>query len=248
VSDIARNYIKSLPKSRVTSAQKNLLKTVADYHNIYHGCAWPGNETIAEDMNVSVRYVRKLLQQCIDRKIIEYTPGLGAGNLGAFVFVELKQKALSFPQKEEHKEEQKGEQNDSAIRKNLEPGTSNENHHASGALTFWLYLKDKIKSELSSEEWNLWVRPLYFLKELDHKVLLLAMPPNSRIMQAASKRKQWLREKFAEFGYSLGFTRYPDEYELKLCIERTSAPGRISEWQEVYDRVMRKKEPQSVSA
>jgi len=248
VSDIARNYVKSLPKSWVTAAQKNLLKTVADYHNIYRGCAWPGNETIAEDMNVSERYVRKLLQQCIDCKIIEYTPGLGAGNLGAFVFVELKQKALSLAQKGEQKEEQKGEQkeeqNDSVIRKNLEPGTLNENqnHHASGALKFWMHLKEKIKSDLPSEEWNLWMRPLYFLKELDHKVLLLAMPPNGRIMQAASKRQQWLREKFAESGYSFVFTRYPDEYELKACIERNP------EWQAVYDRLMRKKEPQTVSA
>src|SRR5215831_18571955 len=115
MSDLARNYVKHLSRSRVSSAQKKFLFFVADYHNLRSGCAWPGIQTLADDMNLTPRQVRKLLAQCEKRGLIEWTPGVGAGNLGRFVFCDLH--ARKGEQKEEQKEERKEELAYSAIRK-----------------------------------------------------------------------------------------------------------------------------------
>ena len=227
MSDLARNYVKHLPRSRVSGAQKKFLFFVADYHDVDTGCAWPGIETLADDMGITVRQVRNLLHQCQERKLISWTPGLGNGNLGKFVFLELRQKGIEFihkgERKPEQKEEVKGEQKEEidyrTIRKNLDPGTLNpepEDHHACGALNLWLSVKENLKIDLGIEEWNEWVRPLYFLKELDHKFFLLAAPPNNKIIAAYRKREAWLRQKLHGLGgYSCGLTGYPDEYELE---------------------------------
>jgi len=131
-----------------------------------------------------------------------------------------------------------------AIRKNQEPGTAsqNQNHQTitpSGALNFWLWFKDQLKTELSKEDWDLWLRPLLFLKELaGSKHLLLALPAVNCIMEAYKVREPWLRGKLGPLGYSCSATRYPDKYELDRACDTNP------EWIEVRDRLLRKKEPQ----
>jgi hypothetical protein len=107
-----------------------------------------------------------------------------------------------------------------------------------GALTFWLKFKDRLKTEIPDDEWKLWVRPTYLLRALAPDFLLLATPPNNRIMEACQARKRWLQGKLAEHGYSAGFTTYPDEYELDRLVEMNP------EWAEVRDRLFRKRPPQ----
>ena len=249
MSDRARNYVKQLPRSRVSGAQKKFLFFVADYHNVASGVAWPGLDTLADDMGITKRQVRNLLVQCVDRQLISWTPGLGNGNLGKFVFLELDAKAKEEhkeEQKEEIKEEGKGEIDYRVIRKNLEPGTlipEHEDHHGSAAMRFWIGFKEQLKIELGIEEWNQWVRPIYFLKELDHNFLLLSAPPNNKILSAYRKREAWLRQKLSELGgYSCGLTRYPEEWELERLAQTSP------EWADVAARLSRKKQPASVSA
>ncbi len=88
------------------------------------------------------------------------------------------------------------------------------NHHARGAVSDWLKCKDDLKSELTDAEWELWVRPAYLLKLLSGKVMLIALPPNTKITEAARAGKKALIEIVNARGYSgASFTRYPDDHE-----------------------------------
>lgn len=251
MSDLARNYVKSLPRSRVRRAQRSFLFFLADYHNVNTGVAMPGLETLAEDMGISVRQVRNLIKEGQDLNIISWTPGRGSGNLGTFVFLKLPRPFLGL--KAESKEEQKGEENaeiyGSVIRKNLEPRTQNqeEDHHGYAGLKIWLRVKEQLKAELPRDEWDLWVRPCYLLRELDHKHMLLSLPPNNKVIVAYKKREKWLRAKLHEHGYSCSATRYPDLFELERIREEFPHLW-DAQWQEVYARFERKKKPAAVSA
>jgi sugar transport-related sRNA regulator-like protein len=254
MSDQARNYVKQLPRSRVRGAQKKFLFFVADYHSVGTGCAWPGIQTLADDMGITVRQVRNLLHQCCERDLISWTPGVGNGNLGKFVFLDLQKIRTECGPKEEQKQEIKeegkgeikGEICGGVIRKNLEPRTLNlepGDHHGNAALKAWLQIKEELKNELGYEEWSQWVRPIYFLKELDHKFLLLAAPANNKIVSAYKKRELLLKRKISERGYiGCGLTRYPEAYELERLA--TINP----EWAEVASRLTRKKDPSRVTA
>ncbi len=127
MSDLARNYVKHLPRSRVSPSQKKFLFFVADYHDVKSGCAWPGLDTIAEDMGITTRQVRNLLRECRALRVIDWIPGLGSGNLGRFVFRDLgankeEIKEEIKEEKKDAKEEGKEETGYRAIRK--EPGTN----------------------------------------------------------------------------------------------------------------------------
>ena len=82
------------------------------------------------------------------------------------------------------------------------------------ALKSWLSLKEHVlKDRLDPDEWKLWVRPAYLLKLMAGSTLLIALPPNQRIMEAARERLPLLRELAGYQGYHLTLTRYPDGYE-----------------------------------
>jgi hypothetical protein len=251
MSDLARNYVKSLSRSRVRRAQRSFLFFLADYHNFDTGIAMPGLERLAEDMGLTVRQIRNLVKECQDLNIISWTPGRGSGNLGTFVFLRLPKRHLGRMEerKEEIKAEGKGEILGDVIRKNLEPRTQNNNqdHHGFAGLRVWLLIKEEMKAELGPEEYNLWVEPCYLLRELDHKHLLLSLPPNSKIITAYKKREKWLRAKLHEYGYSCTATRYPDVFELERI--REDYPHLWdAQWQTVYARFQRKKNPAAVVA
>src|SRR5437764_6831310 len=89
MSDQARNYVKTLENSRLRPVEKNFLFFLADYHNICHSSAWPSLQTLAEDTGLSLRYIRRLVQRCVELGFISYEPGLGRGNRSCFRFLEL---------------------------------------------------------------------------------------------------------------------------------------------------------------
>lgn len=121
MSDRARNYVKRLDNSRVTASQKQFLFFLADYHAAKTDSAWPSQETLAADMNLSIRQVRRLVRQCAEKGIVSYSMGIGRGNLSSFRFPELECPGLDG--KADIKADIKEDICDSAIRKNQEPGT-----------------------------------------------------------------------------------------------------------------------------
>jgi helix-turn-helix protein len=97
-----------------------------------------------------------------------------------------------------------------------------EIHHGDAALNSmpaWLAFKEQLRSELSEDEWNLWVRPMLLLKAMpasaDQKHLLAAIPPSARIQSAATKRLPMMRELLATAGLNISLTHYPNEWEIE---------------------------------
>jgi hypothetical protein len=89
-----------------------------------------------------------------------------------------------------------------------------ENHHACGALNDWLQIKSKLEKQLPEDQFKLWLRPMYLLKVMSGRVLLLSLPPNGRIVEAARFHQEELLKLVREAGYSsFCLTRYPDNYE-----------------------------------
>jgi hypothetical protein len=99
-------------------------------------------------------------------------------------------------------------------------------HHGDATLNSlpaWLALKEALRKELSDEEWNLWVRPMCLLRAMstgNGKHLLAALPPVSRILDAAQARLPLLRELLAPSSLSISLTGYPDEWEIEQCKSR----------------------------
>lgn len=89
LSDQARNYAKHLDNSRLRLPQKSLLFFLADYHNIDHSSAWASLQTLAGDTGLSLRYIRRLVEQCVGMQLIVYEPGVGRSNKDPFRFVGL---------------------------------------------------------------------------------------------------------------------------------------------------------------
>ena len=96
---------------------------------------------------------------------------------------------------------------------------------ALNALPAWLALKEQLRAELSAEEWNLWVRPMFLLRAMpasssDQKHLLAALPPSGRIQSAAQERLPMMRELLAPAGLNVSLTRYPDEWDVSEAKKR----------------------------
>jgi hypothetical protein len=101
-------------------------------------------------------------------------------------------------------------------------------------LPAWLALKERLRSEVSAEEWDLWVRPMLLLKVLpvdgERKHFLATLPPNSRIQSAALNRLPLLRELLAPAGLNVSLTRYPDEYEILEAKKRSGVDMAPQPW------------------
>ncbi|SRR5579872_361358 len=241
MSDRAREYVKSLS---VPWNVKSLLFLIADYHSTKEGCAWPGLSTISEVMGIDPRNAKRLIRQAEKTGKFKFVPGIGRGNHGKFYFLELDkggQSDLFSETKEVIKAVTKEVNSGIAIRNNHEPRT-NQNLHTSGALTDWLAIKTQLQTEIPADEWNLWVRPTYLLKVMAGSQMLLALPPDGRIIEAARSRQELLRGLLKSRGYQgFSLTRYPDDYELERI--RTGFPEIYAE---LFDALKNrpKKEPQ----
>ena len=221
MSDQARNYVKNLDNGRLRPSEKSFLFFLADYHNVRHSSAWPSLQTLAEDTGLGLRYIRRLIEKCVELRLINYEPGLGRGNKGCFRFLDLDTDSVeakggrNVGQDRGRKGGQKGGLSEIAIRNEPEPELEPraEDQHAGGALKAWLKVKEELRSEMPEREWKLWVRPMRLLRVMDHQFLLLVMPPNNEIIEAAQKRKSLLGAKLADHGYSFGFAPYPDDWQ-----------------------------------
>jgi hypothetical protein len=86
----------------------------------------------------------------------------------------------------------------------------------SGAdVRLWLAIKVKLKSKISLEEWNLWVRPAKLLHVMPGRVFLIALPPGGKVLATARERKQLLNNVATESGAGGAVqTVYPDEWTV----------------------------------
>lgn len=73
---------------------------------------------------------------------------------------------------------------------------------------------------------------MYLLRVLSDEVMLLALPPSTRIVEAARSNKHTLVELVHRYGLKgVAFTRYPDDREIEMLA--LSSP----EWREVALRL-----------
>ena len=79
-----------------------------------------------------------------------------------------------------------------------------------GALKRWLSCKEELRTHISAEEWDLWVRPARLLALMANEAYLIAVPPAHRIMTAAKQRQTLLSQLL---GSQACLTPYPDEYQ-----------------------------------
>jgi hypothetical protein len=86
---------------------------------------------------------------------------------------------------------------------------------ASAALNVWLEVKSELRERLGKEGWK-WLRPMYLLKLMGGRCLLLALPANGEIIAGAQANKRLIQEVLDRRGYALaGLTRYPNAHELQ---------------------------------
>jgi hypothetical protein len=124
--------------------------------------------------------------------------------------------------------------------KTFDPNTSDSKaviRHRDAALNSmpaWCSLKERLRAELSEEEWSLWVRPMFLLKAMPvsayQKHLLAAVPANSRIQSAAMKRLSMMRELLTPAGFNISLTRYPDDWEIEQSRQRYGVDMRSKPW------------------
>jgi len=97
-------------------------------------------------------------------------------------------------------------------------------HHGDAALKALPVLeamKEQLRSELTPEEWDSWVRPMYLLKTMPGgKHILATLPPNGKVMHQAQQRVPLMRELLAPAGYSVSLTPYPDAWQVEEARER----------------------------
>ncbi len=87
-------------------------------------------------------------------------------------------------------------------------------------------MKEVLRTELDPEEWELWVRPARLLRAMDSRTMLIAVPPNGAITDAAVKRKQLLNEIAGRAGFGVALTHYPDDWEREQLKERFGIEAR----------------------
>jgi hypothetical protein len=126
MSHQASAYVKGLLRDQVNPRQKLLLMVLADYHSTETLLAYPSLKRLAEESLTDERKARRILNE-LEGKIIERGPGNGAGNFTAYRFIAIDKEIPGYvaplfrAQKAGRKGGQKAGQNDTAIRKELEP-------------------------------------------------------------------------------------------------------------------------------
>lgn len=93
----------------------------------------------------------------------------------------------------------------------------------------WLAFKEQLRNELSAEEWDLWVRPMYLQKAIPlgagQSQLLAAVPRNGRIVTAALNRLPLMRELLKPAGVNISLTHYDREIsEARRRYDKHLAP------------------------
>lgn len=92
--------------------------------------------------------------------------------------------------------------------------------HAAATMPAWLAIKEQLRSEIPSAEWDLWVQPARLLSMLSGNTMLIGVPAQAKIMAAAKARQGVLNEIAGRANLSAVLTRYPDEYEREEAKKR----------------------------
>lgn len=90
-------------------------------------------------------------------------------------------------------------------------GKATKKQHASGALKDWFAIKAKLQNQLSDKEYKLWVRPMYFDRVMGGNTLLLNLPYNINIVEAARAHRNVILEAAQQLGLpylGVAFTGY----------------------------------------
>lgn len=115
-------------------------------------------------------------------------------------------------------------------------GRTNTPHGA--VIRDWINFKENYRTRLSEDEYNLWLRPMLLLKGLSGNHLLLALPPNKAVVEAAIAAKPKLIEALHSHGLNLaGFTPYPEDVN--------DLPSGL-EWEPVRQRIFNNRETRFV--
>lgn len=89
MSHPVRDYVSDLDRTRVTGRQKALLFVLASYYDTRYRSTNVSLETLAKDMLVDRRWIRRIIASLVQAGILGYVPGRGEGNFGQFCFPEL---------------------------------------------------------------------------------------------------------------------------------------------------------------
>lgn len=237
-------------------ARLKVLMYLAWKHDWRSGFAWPAMATIATETGIEERSVRRIMHYLEDRGVIRLNRGNGAGHVTRYEFPALAaaeacvvsdKKGDTISEKGGHSEPErgtaateKGDRDQAAIRKEKQDQKQDQkqeqgqNHHASGAMKAWLTVKAELKnSAWPPEAFDDWLRPMYFFKELSGGVLLLALPPNNRIVAQARTHRDLIVKGLQRHGYKgFALTAYPSDDVLL-----TLSTGN-DEWADAANRII----------
>jgi len=115
-------YVSDLGPEQVNGCQKAMLRVIASYYSPRYRSANLSISTLAHELLVNPRWVRRLAQQIVATGLLEYTPGRGKGNFSQFRFPQFEaENATQSGAERGPKGGQKGASSDTAIRKDLNP-------------------------------------------------------------------------------------------------------------------------------
>jgi hypothetical protein len=191
------------------------------------GYCWPKRQTLAKKSRQSLRSARYAVEQLEKDGFlsIDVHPGRGHQNDFQINLQNLHLLASEKMQSETAKRANNNSKRCKPRHRNKEESSSEpsligqaQNQHGCAALKFWLSFKEILREHLSAHEWNLWVRPAYYVKTLgsEGKCLLLGVPQGKEVLEAVARRKLWLNDLLRPHGYECGFTKYPDNYDLSV--------------------------------
>lgn len=93
------------------------------------------------------------------------------------------------------------------------------------ALSAWIRAKESLQRVMPPEDFHHFVRPMYLIGVLSKSFLLIALPPNQRIVERARNFQPNLRAAIQQQGYDFaGFTPYPSD-EVVMLLANNRHPG-----------------------
>jgi hypothetical protein len=232
----------------VSRGEKCVLWVVAHYLDHRTGIARIAQDNIGADAEMSERHVRRLTSALEARGLLAITRNRnGRGAVAEYRFPGMSKEdtvsAFSAKRRtcETGKEDigaRKADIRDTAIKEEEAREVEKENEEnitPDGALKSWLAAKRQLQATLPTSEFDLWVRPMYLLRVLSNEVMLLALPPSTRVVSAARSYKHTLTELVQRYGFKgVAFTKYPDNCDIE------SLAINSPEWREVWLRFRRR--------
>lgn len=239
-----------MEKSESRLAARLTLMSIANHCDSAGENSFPSVARIAREARISEREVQRSLRILVELQ--ELSIGFGQGPKGVHMYSlckmtgdnlspltpdKLSPMGVTNPTGGVTNPPKRGDKLGHAIRNNRhEPSLKAaviKNITPNGALAKWLKAKAELQTELAPEQYSLWVRPMYLLKEMSGGHLLMSLPPVKKIVEAARGKRDMLVKKLNQHGLKLaGFTKYPDD--------KNDLPSG-GEWDEIRLRIFNKR-------